>query len=211
MGAYRENKGMLARGLNAVGIRPDVVKEEMTRQKVNELRSMLRRYNDEEGLGLKTPVFGDPATPNVHTPYAHSIVDALYRGDAVGARKIFDDYVHATKDPKEQKARIQSLTGSIQASNPLKLGSTSNKDFVDGFWRWAQAGHNIGQGQIDDFRELMNTYSKTMYAAKFGKQEFNVPEKGPPVAISLKQRTIMQDMLKQAIQRENAARALMAH
>jgi hypothetical protein len=36
---------------NAFGYQPDVVKEEITRQKVGELRSMLRRFNDEEGLG----------------------------------------------------------------------------------------------------------------------------------------------------------------
>jgi hypothetical protein len=107
----------------------------------------------------------------VHTPTARSIVDALYRGDAVGAKKVFVDYVGGAKDPAEQKARAQSLQSSIQAANPLKLGSTSNKDFVAGFWKWAQAGHNISQSQMDDFRDLMNTYSQTLKAARLAPQE----------------------------------------
>ena len=57
----------------------------------------------------------------------------------------------------------------------------------------------------------MNTYSKTLKAAGFAPQELLVPEKGAPVAVGPKQRTITQDALRAAIRRENAAKALMAH
>jgi hypothetical protein len=39
--AYREGKPMVARGLNALGFRPDWIKEEMTRQSVTALRNTL--------------------------------------------------------------------------------------------------------------------------------------------------------------------------
>jgi hypothetical protein len=45
------------------------------------------------------PLLGDQPVPSVHTPTARSIVDALYRGDAVGAKKLFVDYVKSAPTP----------------------------------------------------------------------------------------------------------------
>ncbi len=48
-------------------------------------------------LGLK-PAFQASYDASVHTPTAQSVIDALYRGDAEGAKKIFTDYINSTKD-----------------------------------------------------------------------------------------------------------------
>ena len=56
-GVYREGKPIVARTMSTLGYSPDWVKEERTRQTVAALRNTLRRYNDEQGLGLKPPAF----------------------------------------------------------------------------------------------------------------------------------------------------------
>jgi hypothetical protein len=88
----------------------------------------LRRFNDDQGLGLEPPIFGGDMTPSEHTPTGQSMVDALYRGDAVGAKKIFTDYINVTKDPAEQKKRANSVRSSVQSATsigqPLELLAT---------------------------------------------------------------------------------------
>ena len=44
--------------------------------------------------GLKNPAFGAAKASSLHTSVARSIDDALYRGDAVGAKRSFVDCGH---------------------------------------------------------------------------------------------------------------------
>jgi N-acetyl-anhydromuramyl-L-alanine amidase AmpD len=206
--AYREGKPMLARGLKALGFQPDWIKEEMTRESVTALRNTLRRFNDEQGLGLKPPAFSQDYALSQHTPAGRSIVDALYRGDALAAKKLFTDYVKAGANPAERQKRAKALEGMIQSANPLKLGSKSNKDFAIAFWKWAQAG-NVTPAQIAEYRDLVNRFANAAYAAGFKRELQIVPEKGTPVTKQKRAHTLTRDLLREAIAREQAARQLM--
>ncbi len=73
-----------------------------------------------------------------------------------------------------------SLRGMVQHANPLMLGSVANKAVAADFWKWAQAG-NVQPAQLQEFRDLMNTYQKTMFAAGLSRERFEVPEKGAPI------------------------------
>jgi hypothetical protein len=213
-GAYREGKPIVARALSTLGYTPDWVREERTRQSVTALRNTLRRYNDEEGIGLKPPAFSSDYDASRHTPTAQSIVDALYRGDAAGAKKIFSDYLNAAKgNPGEQTKRKNSITAMVASATPLKLGTARNKDFATAFWKWAQREGNVTPAQIADYKDVVNNFAKASYAAGFGKALQIVPEKegGLPTVTEKRARAKVTDMLREAIRKEQTARALIAH
>jgi hypothetical protein len=67
----------------------------------------LRRFNDEQGLGLKPPTFSQGFGGSPPTPTGQSIVDALYRGDALAAKKLFTDYVKALVQDVEYLTRLR--------------------------------------------------------------------------------------------------------
>jgi hypothetical protein len=56
----------------------------------------------------------------------------------------------------------------------------------------------------------MNTYQKTLFAAGFSRERFEVPEKGAPLAREKRGGTITRDLLREAIKKEQTAKALMA-
>src|SRR5262245_34897524 len=65
---YREGKAVLGRILNNAPGEPDWAKEENTRQTISQLRTVLRRFNDEQGLGLKPPSLGQDFDVSYTTP-----------------------------------------------------------------------------------------------------------------------------------------------
>jgi hypothetical protein len=209
---------MVARAMSTLGYSPNWVKEERTRESVAALRNTLKRFNDEQQLGIKPPpgqpLVGGPDASR-YTPTTQSIVDALYRGDAVTAMKIETDFLKSIPDDATRKKAANSIRASIQSSTPLRLGSTSNPDFQKTFWNWAREEGNVTPAQESDFRGLVNTYAKTAYAAGFGKVLSVVPEtSGAPQVVAKRARTAATDILKEAIrqdQRNQAARTLLAH
>jgi hypothetical protein len=212
-GAYREGKPALARLLNQLGYRPDFVREEITRGSIAGLRNTLRRYNDEQGLGLKPPAFQTDFDVSKNTPVARSIVDALYRGDAITAKKILADYLKAAPNAAEAKKRLNSITSSVQSATPLKLGSKSNKEFAQGFWDWAQQKGNVTKAQIEDYKKVVNDFANTAFAAGFKRELQIVPEEGDKKIVITKRvpRTSNTEILREMIRRENAQAALQAH
>jgi hypothetical protein len=211
-GAYREGKPLVARAMSTLGYSPNWVKEERTRESVTALRNTLKRFNDEQQLGIRPPpgqpLVGGPDASR-YTPTTQSIVDALYRGDAVTAMKIQADFLKSVPDAATRKKAANSIRASIQSSIPLRLGSTSNPEFQKEFWNWAREQGNVTPAQVADFRALVNTYAKTAYAAGFGKVMSIVPEeKGAPQVVAKRAHTKATDILKEAIRRDQAAKQL---
>ena len=214
-GAYREGKPIAARIASTLGYSPDVVKEERTRESVAALRNTLKRFNDEQQLGIKPPpgqpLVGGPDASRT-TPVTQSITDALYRGDSLAAKKLQEDYLKSIPDAATRQKAANSIRSSIQSSTPLRLGSTSNPEFQKAFWNWAREEGNVTPAQTADFRNLVNAYAKTAYAAGFGRAMSIVPEeKGAPKIVSKRAHTAATEILREMIRKENAAQALMAH
>lgn len=212
-GAYREGKPIVARAMSTLGYSPNWVKEERTRQTVSALRNTLRRYNDEQGLGLKPSAFqNDTPDASRNTPVAQSVVDALYRGDAAGAQKLLIDYLKSIPDEADRKKAANSIKATVQSATPLKLGSTSNKEFAQGFWDWAQKG-NVTPAQIADYKKVVNAFADASFNAGFKREMQVVPEEPSKTIVIAKKvpRTSLTNSLREMIRKENAAKVLIAH
>jgi hypothetical protein len=133
---------------------------------------------------------------------AQSVIDALYRGDALGARKIYADYIRAAPNAAEAKKRLTGVLASVRSANPLRFGSTSNKDFAAAFWKWAADG-NVSKAQIQEFRQLVDNFNEAYLAAGLtGKFEpVQIPGEQPVRPIK-RPHTLTKDLLREAIRRE---------
>jgi hypothetical protein len=153
-------------------------------------------------LGLKPPAFAQDFVASPHRPVAQSVVDALYRGDALAAKKLVSDYVKAAPDATQAKKRLTGVLASVRSANPLKFGSTSNKDFAAAFWKWAASG-NVSKAQLQEFRELVDNFNEAYSAAGLtGKFEpVQIPGERS-VRSARRSRTLTQDLLREAIRKE---------
>ena len=141
------------------------------------------------------------------------MVDALYRGDAAGAKKILADYMKAAPNAQEAKKRKDSVTSTVQSATPLKLGSKRNKEFAQGFWDWAQKEGNVTPAQIADYKKAVNAFADTAFNAGFKRELQIVPEEGEKKIVIAKKvpRTSTTELLREMIRKENAEKALQVH
>jgi hypothetical protein len=115
--------------------------------------------------------------------------------------------------PIRKNARNGLMRYSAQFELPTRLSSGRRRTrilrLVSGNGR--KRDTIFPPSQLADFRDLVNTYQKTLFATGISKERFEVPEKGPPISRGKRASTITRDLLREAIHKEQTAKALMAH
>jgi hypothetical protein len=153
-------------------------------------------------------------------PIRDDVQAALLTGHPEEAQRRFADWLDRFP-PADQKKQLQAIKQSIQASSPIKPGGSYSLDSELQFLTWAK--QNLPEAEARKIFATAATYAKTavqtgifpssktmQQIARIDFDKYTIPKKNATVNVTIAH-PANQPSLADALRRQAAARALMAH